>query len=109
MNRYAQLSGGVVANVIESATQPDAQSGVWVACGNAGPGWVYDGAAFSVPVTPVPTRKEVINARLARIDVLTDKPRTRREMMLGNAATIAYATTLDNEAVALRAELAGLP
>lgn len=52
MLRYAQLMGGVVALVTESETQPDAQHGTWVPCGNAGPGWVYDGATFAAPPPP---------------------------------------------------------
>ena len=71
MNRYAQLSGGVVANVIESATQPDAQSGVWIACGNAGPGWVYDGAAFTAPSAVAPPITRFIT-QLAFLNRFTD-------------------------------------
>ena len=52
MERYAQLSGGVVHQVIESATDPDGINGEWLACGNAGPGWTYDGTTFAPPVAP---------------------------------------------------------
>lgn len=54
MNRYAQLSDGVVNIVIESATDPDGVNGEWLACGDAvSPGWMYDGTAFAPPVPPV--------------------------------------------------------
>ncbi|MEO8119535.1 MAG: hypothetical protein ABI606_09465 [Rhodoferax sp.] len=53
MERYAQLSSGIVINVIESETDPDGINGEWVACGNAGPGWAYAGGVFSELVEPV--------------------------------------------------------
>ena len=46
MLRYAQVINGVVETVIESATDPDGISGSWIACGDAGPGWTYDGTTF---------------------------------------------------------------
>jgi len=52
MERYAQLSGGVVHQVIESETDPDGINGQWVACGNAGPGWTYNNGVFTPPVIP---------------------------------------------------------
>lgn len=65
MNRYAQLSGGVVHSVINSETDPDGINGEWIACGNAGPGWTYDGTTFTAPAlvapTPMPwTKKEFL-------------------------------------------------
>lgn len=54
MARYAQLSGGVVHLVIDSPFDPDGINGQWIACGNAGPGWTYDGVAFAPPVPPTP-------------------------------------------------------
>lgn len=56
----------------------------------------------------VPTRKDAILIELALIDTQTTKPRTLREIQLGNQATIAWVTAKDAEATALRAELAGL-
>ena len=53
MTRYAQLSDNSVVNIIESATDPDGINGEWVPCGNAGPGWTYDGTTFAPPVPPV--------------------------------------------------------
>lgn len=53
MERYAQLVDGTIHLVIESETDPDGINGEWVACGNAGPGWTYDGTAFAPPVPPV--------------------------------------------------------
>ena len=54
MNRYAKLSGNTVALVIESETDPDGINGEWIACGNAGPGWTYDGNTFEAPVVVPP-------------------------------------------------------
>ena len=45
MDRYALISGHVVLNVVESADQPAG----WVLCGDAGPGYLYDGSTFSPP------------------------------------------------------------
>lgn len=56
MNRYAQLSGNKIIVVIESETDPDGTNGGWIACGDAGPGWVYDGSTFSAPEAP-PARR----------------------------------------------------
>ncbi len=55
MNRYAQLSSGIVHQVIESETDPDGINGEWVECGNAGPGWTYNGSTFEPPVVVTPT------------------------------------------------------
>lgn len=51
MERYAQLSGNLVQNVIESASDPDGTNGEWIACGDAGPGWLYNAqtGVFSAP------------------------------------------------------------
>lgn len=54
MTRYAQIQNGIVDQVINSETDPDGINGEWVACGNAGPGWTYDGNTFSPPVPPAP-------------------------------------------------------
>lgn len=56
----------------------------------------------------IPTRKDAVLARLAEIDKLTTKPRTTRELALGNTATKAWVTALDSEAATLRTELAAL-
>lgn len=53
MERYAQVQNGIVDQVIESETDPDGINGEWVACGNAGPGWSYNGSTFLPPETPV--------------------------------------------------------
>ena len=64
---------------------------------------------YTAPVEPTPpTRTDVIRARLQEIDSITDKPRTRRELQLNKTATKAWLQTLDDEAAALRTELAGL-
>lgn len=54
MDRYAQLVDNVVHMVIESETDPDGINGEWVACGNAGPGWTYNGTTFAPPPPPEP-------------------------------------------------------
>lgn len=65
MDRYAKVVDGVIYQVIESATDPDGINGAWVACGDAGPGWTYDGTTFTAPApvapTPMPwTKKEFL-------------------------------------------------
>ena len=54
MDRYAQLVDNVVHLVIESETDPDGINGEWVACGDAGPGWTYNGTTFAPPPPPEP-------------------------------------------------------
>ena len=66
MNRYAQLSNNTVQNVIESETDPDGINGEWVLCGNAGPGFTYDGAAFHMPEPVAPARHVTQLAFLSR-------------------------------------------
>lgn len=56
MERYAQIVNGTVHQVIESETDPDGTNGAWVPCGNAGPGWLYDGTTFTAPPAPAPVR-----------------------------------------------------
>lgn len=70
--------------------------------------WVM--VAYSVPVLPAHPnlRKAEILARLAEIDTITDKPRTRRELALNKQATKDWIQTLDTEAATLRTELGGL-
>lgn len=64
---------------------------------------------YTAPVAPrEPSRAEIITARLAEIDAITDKPRTRRELQLKNAATMAWLSVLNDEADALREELRGI-
>lgn len=69
--RYAQIVDGVVHLVTESETQPDSQYGVWIACGNAGPGWTYNGTSFAAPVPPAPTVPTVLTMRQARLVLFT--------------------------------------
>lgn len=49
MERYAKISNGVVVQVIESEIDPDGINGEWIACGDASPGWTYDGSSFNKP------------------------------------------------------------
>ncbi|MFH1010334.1 MAG: hypothetical protein V1784_03765 [bacterium] len=46
-----------------------------------------------------------ILARLAEVDAQTTKPRTMRELALGNTDTIAWVRAKDKDAAALRAQL----
>jgi len=50
-------------------------------------------------------RRAEILAQLDAIDAATDKPRTRRELLLNNAAIKAWLQDQDDAAVALRMEL----
>lgn len=63
---------------------------------------IYEAPAY------VPTRRDEILARLTEIDRLTTKPRTTREIALGNPATLTWVMSLDAEAATLRTELAAL-
>lgn len=57
--RWALIIATKVANVIEQDTQPTIP-GQWILCGNAGPGWDYDGVNFTAPApakSPFITRK----------------------------------------------------
>jgi hypothetical protein len=62
MERYAQLNGNTVVNVIESEFDPDGINGNWVACGNASPGWVYDGSTFNPPAPEPEVRHITVGA-----------------------------------------------
>lgn len=53
MTRFAQLVDNTVSLVIESETDPDGINGEWIACGDAGPGWTYDGSTFAPPAPVV--------------------------------------------------------
>lgn len=106
MQRYGKIVNGVIDLVVESSAQPSAELGDWRLCGDAGPGWLYDGVIASPP--PGPGRKEAVLSRLAEIDAISDKPRTRRELALSKNATKVWLQTLDDEATALRTELAGV-
>ena len=70
-NRYAIIKNGLVANVVVADAEFATQNG-WIACPDAGPGWKYDGAAFTEPdpvvieAPPTPT-KEQLMAELAAL------------------------------------------
>lgn len=95
--------------VVNTAIAHTPQGPNWIENDAAGIGWAYDGQVFAAPIVPVPGRKEVILARLVEIDVISDKPRTRRELALSKKATKDWLQALDDEAAVLRTELAGLP
>lgn len=71
--------------------------------------WTAD-AIYSEPPAPDtrPAQRSAILAQLAAIDAQTAKPRTLREMQLGNTATVAWLQARDDEAADLRAQLAAL-
>lgn len=71
--RYALIQSGIVANVVEQESLPTIP-GQWVACGNAGPGWTWNGVTFTDPNAPVapviPAWSDpALDARYHHIDV----------------------------------------
>lgn len=58
MTRWALIQGGVIANVVEQDGQPQAD-GQWIACGDAGPGWAWDGVGFSAPPSAPPEPRRI--------------------------------------------------
>lgn len=105
MKKFAIVENGVVVNsaIAHAPIAPN-----WIES-DAGIGWVDNNGTLEPPPIPVKSRREEINARLTEIDTTMDKPRTRRELALSKNATKAWLQTLDDEASALRAELAALP
>lgn len=71
MARYAQLVDGTVYFVIDSPFDPDGINGEWIACGDAGPGWTYDGSTFAPPAPPAPVIPSVLTMRQARLALFT--------------------------------------
>jgi len=57
---------------------------------------------------PKDIQRDAILAQLEAIDAATDKPRTRREVQIGRAATLTWLAEQDAAAEALRAELAAI-
>jgi hypothetical protein len=55
VQRYAKVVNGVVINVtkLDENNIPDAFQS-WISCGDAGPGWTYDGQTFFEPAELVP-------------------------------------------------------
>jgi hypothetical protein len=88
--RYALIQNGVVANVVEQNSQPTVP-GQWVACGDAGPGWIYNGSTFANPNAPaVPAWSDpALDPRYHHIDV------GRFNARLGNNAAAIGASTHD--------------
>lgn len=66
MERYAKIESGVVVNVTKLDPN-DIPTGFqnWVSCGNAGPGWRYDGATFSEPL-PAPPDDALVSAEVRK-------------------------------------------
>lgn len=57
MTRYALIEGGAVATVTNQDDLPEV-GGSWVACGDAGPGWLFDGMDFTPP-SAAPVRRHI--------------------------------------------------
>lgn len=73
IGRYAIIENGVVANVIVADPEFAASVSAIPCADEAGPGWLYDGAAFIAPppppepvAPPVPTKEELL-AQLAAL------------------------------------------
>jgi len=93
MSTYQILKKGKVVNTIQADAAFVEQQ--------------YPGNYRLVPDVVLPvSRKSEILAALTDIDAQTDKPRTHREIALGNAKTISWVAGLDAQALALRTELA---
>lgn len=69
MARYAIIEGGIVANVVEAEADFASAQG-WIPAQNAGPGWLYDGQAFSEPPPPQPVVPDSVTMRQARLALL---------------------------------------
>lgn len=93
MDRYAQIVNGVIHQVIESETDPDGINGEWVACGNAGPGWTYNGTTFEAPAVEAP----VLTRYLSKLGF-------RNRFTAAEKALIEFAA-LDNPAAAMPARM----
>lgn len=89
--RYAQVINGVVDNVIESDVDPDGINGRWVACGDASPGWTYDGTAFHPPVV-------VEDPRIWWIDIgpFFDRFGTHKYAILADTSPVVQALIKDS-------------
>ena len=95
MERYAQVVDGIVHQVIESGIDPDGTNGEWIACGNAGPGWLYDGATFAPP-DPAPVSRTI--TKVAYLKRFTQTERIGiREAAKVNAVVEDYLELLNLE------------
>jgi hypothetical protein len=67
--RWALIEAGRVANVVEQDVQPTI-AGEWVACGNAGPGWAYNGTFSDPNAVAVPSWSDpALDPRYHWVDV----------------------------------------
>ena len=73
IGRYALIENGVVANVIVADPEFAASVNAILCAEQAGPGWLYDGTAFTAPppppepvAPPAPTKEELL-AQLAAL------------------------------------------
>lgn len=110
-NEYGWYAGAVAGSDLPRATAVEPpEHGNAPVIGQPWPNWSgveWVMANYRAAPTPDPkiAQRASILAQLAAIDVLTDKPRTRREVALGN---LTYLQSLDDQAAALREQLAAL-
>lgn len=84
--RWALIESGRVANVVEQDDEPQI-GGQWVACGDAGPGWTYDGSDFAQPpAPPAPAFVPVVSMRQARLALLAASKLTAVEAAINGLA-----------------------
>ncbi len=97
MARYAQLKNGIVDNVIEADSDPDGINGEWVACGNAGPGYTFDGTSFHAPVPPADPRLWWVDQGpfVDRFDTLGFAGLKGMVLALGRTNDVVYAAFAD--------------
>lgn len=92
--RFALVEGGVVQNIIESTSQPDAQYGNWIHCpSETGIGWVYENGVFSPP-PPVPTWDISRVALQNRFPLTANNVSTKYDLMTLFLTDTAYANSL---------------
>lgn len=83
--RWALIKNNVVVNVVEQNEQPKIE-GQWVLCGDAGPGWTYNGSQFTNPNIQLPTIPQSVTMRQGREVLIEDG-------LLSGAYTIINAIT----------------
>jgi len=67
--RYAIVEDGVVSNVVLADVPA---GGNWIETEVGGVGWLYDGATFTPPPAPIPTKEEQEANRRAAYTVESD-------------------------------------
>jgi hypothetical protein len=77
MNRYAQVIGGVVVNVIESATPP---GGSWELSTTQGPGWRKQEGEWLPPVTGSVVPQRVLRGPALKV-IFTQLNKTKADLL----------------------------